>query len=249
MNLAINIIGSHSTFEKVKAAFGEGPRRLHRGTELLGRAGIVPSVTYIEAVASEKDLAIAPDGLTIIVVDGGDSALLARLSHLRKKAGLTVPVIGIASSEANLQSMAQHSRGVADWLFPDFSPAELAFRLLALATGCQRSVHRLPCGEITLERERRAISLNGRSVRLSPTEVALAEFFLTRSSRVISLAELVAFFKESGKSSAMNNIRVAIYQLRLKLEELSNFRLTLVTLYRQGYSLRQARPAPASLAA
>jgi DNA-binding response OmpR family regulator len=238
MKLGIHIIGNTSTFVKVNAAFGT--KGLHGGATLLRRAGIETSVNFTTALASPRDITITDGGFEIIVVDGNDTAQLARLADMHQNAAPNVPVIATAPGEAGLQTMAQYCRVVSDWLFPDFGPGELAFRLLAVVTACQRRVHRLACGDITLARESRTMSLNGRLVSLSPSEVSLVEFFLNKSGQIVSLAELVDFFEGTGKSSAMNNIRVAIYQLRLKLEELSKFDLTIATVYRQGYVLRQA---------
>jgi DNA-binding response OmpR family regulator len=255
MKLNLNVIGHTSTYGQVKAALASA--FLPSGTSLLRRAGIETSIHYSASLAAVEaavtgpsslkatpDLT-APDSFQIVVVNAEDTALLAQLAELHQNFDLNVPVIAITSRAANLQAMARYCRVVDDWIFDDFSPSELAFRLLAAVSSCERTVHRLPCGDIILARENRTLSLNGRSVRLSPSEVSLAEFFLNKSGQLITLSELVAFFECTGKSSAMNNIRVAIYQLRLKIEELSNYQLTVVTVYRQGYALRPARASAA----
>jgi DNA-binding winged helix-turn-helix (wHTH) protein len=52
------------------------------------------------------------------------------------------------------------------------------------------------------------------------------------------MKELILLFKSTGKSTEGSNIRVTIFQLRLKLEMLTRSRYTLASVYRQGYCLR-----------
>lgn len=251
MKLVIDVIGCAITFAQVRTALEQGAT--HGGAELLRRTGLEVIVGFSPTLTGYEELRPDPDAFRIIVVDGDDIGLLARIAELRLNAGLTAtspptrvttaPVIATVPSGANLQRMSQYCRVVTDWLFTDFTGNELAFRMLAVVAAFQRRIYRLACGEINLAADSRDIGLNGKVIRLSPSEHALAEFFLDKAGSVVTLSDLITFFEESGKSSAMNNIRVAIYQLRLKLEELSNFQLTIATLYRRGYVLRQAAPS------
>jgi DNA-binding winged helix-turn-helix (wHTH) protein len=61
---------------------------------------------------------------------------------------------------------------------------------------------------------------------------------------VIPIKDLIMLFKSSGKSTEGSNIRVTIFQLRLKLEMLTKSQYALVSVYKQGYCLRpKSRPA------
>ncbi|HEY0061322.1 MAG TPA: winged helix-turn-helix domain-containing protein [Telluria sp.] len=77
-----------------------------------------------------------------------------------------------------------------------------------------------------------------KQVRLTKSEFMLAKLFLGRLGSVISLSELFDLFSAHGKAATRNNIRVGIFELRLKLEKLCGSALDLVTVYRRGYALR-----------
>jgi DNA-binding response OmpR family regulator len=76
-------------------------------------------------------------------------------------------------------------------------------------------------------------------VRLTKSEFLLANLFIGRLGSVISLPELFDFFSSHGKAATQSNVRVGIFELRLKLEKLSGSALGLVSVYRRGYALRQ----------
>jgi DNA-binding response OmpR family regulator len=78
-------------------------------------------------------------------------------------------------------------------------------------------------------------------MQLSPTEYALAEIFFSRVNETIPLNDLVIFFQSIGSSTSMNNIRVVIFHLRMKLAQLTQNNWILSSIYRRGYVLRRAR--------
>lgn len=129
---------------------------------------------------------------------------------------------------------------VTEWLFAGFSPEELVFRLLALLRSRQVRSFALPGAALTFTPGVNTLHFKHSSVRLSPSEFEVAELFFERFGTVIGLGELARRFEQSGKSSAMSNIRVTVFQLRHKLEELTHGALTIDTVYRRGYVLRQA---------
>ncbi|MGV3655037.1 MAG: hypothetical protein ACO1N5_12570, partial [Noviherbaspirillum sp.] len=53
-------------------------------------------------------------------------------------------------------------------------------------------------------------------------------------------------FKSSGKSTEGSNIRVTVFQLRLKLEMLTRSQFTIVSVYKRGYCLKQKVRPPDS---
>ncbi|MDO8311159.1 MAG: winged helix-turn-helix domain-containing protein, partial [Sideroxyarcus sp.] len=98
---------------------------------------------------------------------------------------------------------------------------------------------RLCFGPMTMIPDSRTISFAGRSAVLTRSEFALAELFLAQMGSVIPTSDLVALFKSTGKSTEGSNIRVTIFQLRLKLEMLTKSQYTLVSVYKQGYCMKQ----------
>ncbi len=91
---------------------------------------------------------------------------------------------------------------------------------------------------MTLVPDLRVLSYQAKAIHLTPSEFALAELFLNQMGTVIPIKDLVMLFKSSGKSTEGSNIRVTIFQLRLKLEMLTKSHFTLASVYKQGYVLR-----------
>ena len=72
-------------------------------------------------------------------------------------------------------------------------------------------------------------------------ELAIAELFLHHFGSVILLEDIILMFKLSGRSTENSNIRVTMFQLRFKIEAITRCQFTLVSVYKEGYSLRNSR--------
>jgi DNA-binding winged helix-turn-helix (wHTH) protein len=254
MKLLVTVIESVPLYSRVLTALGPTSKELDR--ELLRRSGIEASVHFAESPPVEAEISCAQYDFRLFVISG-DNTARARLKGPRREPApsgsdaaarpVTPPVIAVLGEDANLQWLARDTGPVDQWLFSNFGPGELAFRILRILTYRQSRMYRFGAGTIGLSPRTRTMEFNDKKVKLSPSELTLAELFLSKPGSVISLQDLVAFFTDAGKSSGLNNIRVTICQLRLKLEELSNSQWTILAVHRRGYSLRQA--APPALAA
>ena len=76
---------------------------------------------------------------------------------------------------------------------------------------------------------------------LTPSEVAVAELFLSRFGSVIPLEEIQLLFKLAGRSIEGSNLRVTMFQLRFKIEALTRCRYTLTSAYGTGYVLKHGK--------
>ncbi|MDQ1816002.1 winged helix-turn-helix domain-containing protein [Massilia sp. CCM 9210] len=137
----------------------------------------------------------------------------------------------------------------ADWVFAPVSPTDLLRRasvlLQRMVTPCHSGLDpakaRAPFASapsLTLHAASLSVAFQERTIRLSRTEFMLVDLFLSRTGGVVSFGELSEFFQTQGKADTRSNIRVGIFELRLKLEQLSGCALGLVSIYRQGYALR-----------
>lgn len=187
---------------------------------------------------------------TVLVIDADDAALLRTLQasqgalhHLvttsRYPAVVRCPVILVFSSISALSQWPHMPDFSADWMLASGLEEEWGPRIL----GSLRKANVLPLSQnnsaLTLVPATRTMIYENTSARLTPAEYTLLELFLNNIGSIISLQELVQTFRASGKSSEANNIRVAIYQLRLKLDTLTKSQMPLTSIYRQGYCLRQ----------
>ena len=206
------------------------------------------SITAPGFVASEWVCAQAMP--TVLLVDADDTTLLRSLQasqgalhHLvnstRHPAVVRCPVILVFTNAASLAQWAHLPDFASDWMLAGSMKDEAVPRIL----GALRKANVLPVAQhhaaLTLIPSTRTMIYENTSARLTPAEFTLLELFLNNIGSIISLQELVQTFRASGKSSEANNIRVAIYQLRLKLDTLTKSQMPLTSIYRQGYCLRQ----------
>lgn len=187
---------------------------------------------------------------TVLVIDADDSVTLRSLqasqgalhhlaSSTRHPAVVRCPVLLVFSSPTTLAQCTHLPEFASDWMLAGGLDAEVVPRIL----GALRRGNVLPTlqhhSALTLIASTRTMIYEDTSARLTPAEYTLLELFLSNIGSIISLQELVQTFQASGKSAEANNIRVAIYQLRLKLDTLTKSQMPLTSIYRQGYCLRQ----------
>jgi DNA-binding response OmpR family regulator len=161
---------------------------------------------------------------------------------LRSESGALVrlsPVIIVLESEKVIRDARDMPDIIADWVFEPTDFSELGRRIYAVLKRKNLLKARLHFGALTLLSEMRTILFFGKSMHLTRSEFALAELFLSQMGSVIPISELVLLFRSTGKSAEGSNIRVTIVQLRLKLEMLTKGQYTLVSVYKQGYCLKQ----------
>jgi len=206
-------------------------------------------LTYVPDNFAPEDLLCFPDYPCVLVVQAKDSTVEKIQSMEKHMFGfirgnpdipvVQCPVIMAFQSPAPMHHSDDFPDFVSDWIFAPIVAEELARRVfLALKRkNVLKKQHRY--GLLTLIPDSRSVAFDERLSRLTPSEYTLAELFVSRLGKVITFNELVQFFNASGKSSASNNIRVAIYQLRLKLDTLTKSQFLLTNIYRQGYCLRQ----------
>ena len=187
---------------------------------------------------------------SVLMIDAEDSVLIRNLQasqgalhHLvnttRHPAVVRCPVILLFHSPVTLAQWSHLPEFVSDWMLTSSLDSEAVPRIL----GALRKAQVLPISQhhaaLTLIPATRTMIYENTSARLTPAEYTLLELFLSNIGSIISLQELVQTFRASGKSAEANNIRVAIYQLRLKLDTLTKSQMPLTSIYRQGYCLRQ----------
>ena len=148
------------------------------------------------------------------------------------------PIVLIFRSHSVLADAPDFPDFVADWICTPFLISDLARRVISSLRRKNILKTKLHFGSLTLVPDLRVLSYQAKGIHLTPSEYSLAELFLNQMGTVIPMKDLVMLFKSSGKSTEGSNIRVTIFQLRLKLEMLSKSHYTLASVYKQGYVLR-----------
>ncbi|MDB5823174.1 MAG: hypothetical protein JWR21_1878 [Herminiimonas sp.] len=211
---------------------------------------VTAKIFHLSDSPKVEDLVNIPDSPSVILIDAKDLNLVAKIQAMEKKdmvllknppsvpASLS-PVVLILDSKTAISELREFPECVSDWVFMPVSGQELSRRILLSLKRKNILKAKLQFGALTLMPESREISFIGKNMKLTRSEFALAELFLSQMGTVIPISDLVLLFKSTGKSTEGSNIRVTIFQLRLKLEMLTKSQFTLASVYRQGYCLRQ----------
>ncbi|MGV3655653.1 MAG: winged helix-turn-helix domain-containing protein, partial [Noviherbaspirillum sp.] len=197
-----------------------------------------------------ENLLSAPEAPSVVLIDACTPGLIDKIQLMEKRELTFVkdppylplilsPVLLVFPSLDHLAATPEFPDFVADWICMPIAIPDLVRRAVAGLRRKNILKIRLRYGPLVLLPESRVISCQDRNIHLTPSEFALAELFLSQGGAVIPISDLVALFKSSGKSTEGSNIRVTVFQLRLKLEMLTRSQFTIVSVYKRGYCLKQ----------
>ncbi len=131
---------------------------------------------------------------------------------------------------------------VNDWVCGDEVMHDLVRRVFASLRRQRHLQEHFGGGMLILNSQTRRLCFNDTdSVLLSVAEVPLAELFLTHIGSVVPMEEIYLLFEVAGRSTSGSNIRVTIFQLRFKIEQLTRNYFSVVCAYGEGYSLRTSK--------
>ena len=190
---------------------------------LLGRM-LAEDRHVVELAATGRDgLDLAElDGLDAIILDVGLPDMsgfeVARRLRARRSA---VAILMLTARDSVRDRVDGLDAGADDYLVKPFAFEELAARLRALgrrrlaagpAAGSQ-----LRNGPIVLDEVRRAVTVNGRPVSLSPREFSLLECLLRHPGAVLSRDQLLDAAWPYGVAVTPNTVDAYVHLLREKL--------------------------------
>ena len=185
----------------------------------------------------------------VVVIEARDVAALAHIETVENRIATFIkshaearlvraPVMVVFSSKNSLQDGREMPSFVSDWTYDPLDTQEFSRRVLNSLQRQSISKPTLQYGSVTLTPETDDITFAGEALHLPPSEFMLAELFFSQMGVVVPFTEVISVFERHGKSTTTSNIRVAIYQLRLKLAILTKSEITLANVYKKGYCLR-----------
>lgn len=134
-----------------------------------------------------------------------------------------VPVIMLTARGEEIDRVSGLTLGADDYVVKPFSPRELVARVKAVlrrTTGVEKTYGRIfSQGAVRLDLDKRRLSVEGRSVELTPREYALLEALMSYPGRTFTRDELLGRLYPQGEAVVIERVvDVHIGKLRQKIE-------------------------------
>jgi two-component system KDP operon response regulator KdpE len=198
------------------------------------RVAEASSLAQAERMAAEKHpVAVLLD----LMLPDGDGIDLIRMLRERSR----VPVIVLSGRDGEGDKVAALDAGAVDYLTKPFGAEELRARLrvaLRHARELPAQGPRLRAGPISIDRDRREVTVDGRLVHLTPTELDLLTVLARQAGKVVLHDQLLSEVWGAEAAQKTQYLRVHMMALRRKLELEPARPRWLVTEAGVGYRLR-----------
>ena len=159
-----------------------------------------------------------------------------------RAAGDTVPILMLTAKDAELDKVLGLELGADDYLTKPFSTAELLSRIRALfrrreyeQAGDANGTRRV--GAFVLDLARHQIEVDGRQVRLTPSEFKVIALLATKPGHVFTRRQIMEHLWESDHVGDEHAGEVHISNLRRKIESDSSRPKRILTVRSAGYKL------------
>jgi phosphate regulon transcriptional regulator PhoB len=134
----------------------------------------------------------------------------------------TLPIIMLTAKGEEVDKILGLEMGADDYITKPFSPRELVARVKAVL---RRSMEKpapekiLKVGELVIDRERYALTIKGKPVKLSATELKLLLFLVERKGKVFNSEQLLDSVWSDEAFVEPRTVDVHIRRLRSQIEE------------------------------
>lgn len=149
-----------------------------------------------------------------------------------------LPIIMLTAKGEEVDKILGLEMGADDYMTKPFSPRELVARVKAvLRRSYERPVEErvLKVGNLTVDKERYVVSINGRPVKLSSTEFKLLLYLAERRGKVFSREQLLDAVWSDDAFVEPRTVDVHIRRLRSQIENDPSNPLYIKTLRGVGY--------------
>jgi DNA-binding response OmpR family regulator len=202
------------------------------------KAGHTADVLSSGAEVLPRVRARRPDLLVLDLMLPGLHGLEICQALRRDEATAELPIIVVTARAGELDRVTGLDLGADDYVTKPFSPKELVARIGALLRRTTRGRAdkdgRATYGEITIDRERHVVTVQGREVVLTAKEFLLLEYFVQHPGRVLSRDRLLSEVWGYQYTGGTRTVDVHVRRLREKIPRLVD---VLVTVKQFGYKL------------
>jgi DNA-binding response OmpR family regulator len=187
------------------------------------------------------DLAAA-EGIDAVILDIGlpDMSGIEVARRLRRR-GTQTAILMLTARDTVSDRVTGLDAGADDYLVKPFAYEELSARLRALARrsepGPRRAEPRIEVGPIALDEAARRVTVNERTVDLSPREFSLLECFLRHPGQTLTRDQLLDQAWPYSVAVTPNAVDAYVHYLRTKLGEAGS---RVETIRGVGYRLSDA---------
>jgi DNA-binding response OmpR family regulator len=221
------------------------PKILQVVRDYLVDAGFTVTTAGDGTTALAQARAVPPD---LVVLDLGlpgiDGLDVAR--ELQRRG--PVPIIMLTARSDEVDRVLGLELGADDYLVKPFSPRELVARVRAVLRRTERAAAGaangnggpVTVGDVTVDPERRRVSVAGRMVELTATEFDLVEHLARQPGRVFTRSQLLDVIHGLAVESYERAIDAHVKNIRRKLEPDPHRPRYLLTVHGVGYRFAEA---------
>jgi DNA-binding response OmpR family regulator len=213
---------------------GERSEQAKARAERLGLQGI-------EAIPCVRDWALvrgslAAHDISLVTVDVDRSQASAKFFELLHES-VAVPVVAFGDRNDTDQAIWHLDHGAADYI-PRSTPHQVVaakiMSILRRATGGLPAIH---VGDLTIDIDRRVVSLAGRHISLTPTEFRLLGVLAENVGKACSRRMLLKAVWGDDFEDCLHYLRLYVGYLRQKIEPNPGSPRMIVTEWGYGYKL------------
>ena len=200
----------------------------------LGARGFEDGAAFWEALQTETPELVLLD----VMLPGEDGVSLLR----RMKASPNfrdIPVVMATARGAEYDKIQSLDLGADDYLVKPFGVMEMVSRVKAVLRRCrpQETGHVLSAGGISLDPERRTVTVEGQRVQLTYKEFELLRLFLSLPGMALAREEL---YTQVWDMAYMDDSRTLDMHIRTLRQKLGNCGRLIETVRNVGYRLEAA---------
>jgi two-component system, OmpR family, response regulator VanR len=155
-----------------------------------------------------------------------------------------MPIIMLSAKSQDMDKIYGLSTGADDYMTKPFNPLELVARVksqlrryLRLNQGYVAREDEIEIGDLTINTATREVKVNGRDVKLTPTEFAILELLARNRGVVFSTEQIYERVWKEPFCQSDNTVMVHIRKIREKIEEDTRKPRYIKTVWGVGYKI------------